>query len=39
MYFQATNADELTITEGDQLQMIGDGDEAGWIKVSYYSKE
>ena len=32
--FQATNADELTMVEGEQLQMVGDGDESGWVKVS-----
>ena len=31
--FQASNADELNLREGEQLELIGDGDGDGWVRV------
>lgn len=32
--FQAANDDELTIQETENLQIIGEGDGDGWLRVS-----
>ena len=35
--FQATNGDEVSLTEGEHLQIIGDGEGDGWVKVGNHS--
>ena len=32
--YQASNADELSLTENEMLDVIADGDGDGWVKVS-----
>lgn len=34
LYLQASQSDELSITEGEELQVIEDGDMEDWLKVT-----
>jgi len=36
---QAANPDELSIVENEHLELIGDGDESGWVRAKNYKGE
>jgi hypothetical protein len=39
LVFQALNPDELSIVENEHLELIGEGDESGWVRAKNYKGE